>query len=826
MKILNKVTLKNLFLNKKRTIVTIIGVMLSTALICAVAGMVSSFQETMVAHARYDVGDFHLMVSNIKKDDEKFITNRKDVKEYFKIGNIGFGILPNSNNEYKPYLNVISIKENEYKKLGIKITKGRYPVNNNELLISDKIITDAGSSLKVGDKFTLEIGKRYNTLGEVIDKNVLYDKSETLKTTEIKEYTVVGIMERPNVYVENFSCPGYSVVTKEEKFDDASIALLLNNPKDYLKVSNSIEKENKAIVDFNSDLLRWTGVTLQDETLTLLYSVVAFVITIIIITSVYVIKNSFNISITEKTKQYGMLASIGATSKQIKKNVLFEGFFIGLIGIPLGILCGIIAVIILLFLINIILGEFLNNIKFVFDLPLIPIILTIFLSSITIYLSTIFVAFKASKISPIDAIRSNDDIKINSKKLKTPKVIKKLFKTGGVIAYKNLKRNKKKYRTTVVSITLSIFIFITLSSFLNYGLDTSRNYYEEINYNVELRLTGNDNYETMINDISKFSDVNHFGFRKNTYLLYDYNKYVTDIAKRVDEANGIDTSSVGIMVVALGEKEYSRYIKELKLDYNDIYDKGILIDNINTHIKDEKVMGNVFKLNVKDTLVAGDYNIVIGKKTSIKPMGLEYSSYSSGLLIVSDEYMEKFKDVSNHNLFMKTDDSKKLVTEIKTYLENKNFSEYQINDLDEFARSNNALVLIISIFLYGFIIVISLIGVTNIFNTISTSMMLRSKEFAMLKSIGMTSKEFNRMIRLESLFYGLKSLLIGIPLGILGSFGMYISFNSAGVTYKFPLLAILISILFVFIIISIIMKYSIKKINKSNIIETIRNDNI
>ena len=106
-------------------------------------------------------------------------------------------------------------------------------------------------------------------------------------------------------------------------------------------------------------------------------------------------------------------------------------------------------------------------------------------------------------------------------------------------------------------------------------------------------------------------------------------------------------------------------------------------------------------------------------------------------------------------------------------------------------------------------------------------MNLRKKEFAMLKSIGMTKKEFNRMIRLESIFYGVKSLVIGIPIGLVLSYGMYTVFrNSMEMNYILPYKSIIVAVIFVAVVIGIIMKYSMSKINKQNIIETIRNDNI
>ena len=148
-------------------------------------------------------------------------------------------------------------------------------------------------------------------------------------------------------------------------------------------------------------------------------------------------------------------------------------------------------------------------------------------------------------------------------------------------------------------------------------------------------------------------------------------------------------------------------------------------------------------------------------------------------------------------------------------------------NVEKTANMYNAMTLVISIFAYGFIIVISLIGVTNIFNTITTNMRLRSKEFAMLKSIGMTKREFNRMIRLESLFYGVKSLIIGIPLGLLAGLGIFKAFSiNLATDFVVPYSAVAISIVFVFAVVWLIMRFSISKVQKQNIIETIRNDNI
>ena len=183
-------------------------------------------------------------------------------------------------------------------------------------------------------------------------------------------------------------------------------------------------------------------------------------------------------------------------------------------------------------------------------------------------------------------------------------------------------------------------------------------------------------------------------------------------------------------------------------------------------------------------------------------------------------YITLYANTSNHTLLTNRIESMPSTGDSESYI--------SIFDYEENVRQFNAVMLIVGIFVYGFIGVISLIGMTNIFNTISTNMQLRSKEFASLKSIGMTKKEFNRMIRLESLMYGIKSLIIGIPLGVFGVFAIFSAFSNGNVpmSFVFPWKAILISIAAVIIVVWLIMKYSISKVNKQNIIETIRNDNI
>ena len=468
-----------------------------------------------------------------------------------------------------------------------------------------------------------------------------------------------------------------------------------------------------------------------------------------------------------------------------------------------------------------------------FNVSILSIIISILLSIITIYASARKSAKRASKISPIVAIRSNEDIKITSKKISSPKIIKKIFGVSGEVSYKNLKRSRKKYRTTVISIITCVTVYIALSYFINTAFKVVKQEYGEYTYNLSVSLYNNSNEEknNQIKDIVSLKDIDTYSVLKHT--VYEAQN-IKNTSERMEYDNEEQISKEeNIIIYSVGQAEYQRYLKKLNLTYEEAKDKVILINNNITATKEKKIIYNLLDYKPKDKLTGtvdgtNIINLEIVKITDQRPMGLE-NNYGMPYLITSEEKLQELtNDISTVTILINTTNPDKLQDQIEKLLdENYNEEEYNLDNVDANVKSVNSLYTLIAIFLYGFIIVIALIGITNIVNTITTNMELRRSEFATLKSIGMTSKEFNKMIFLESFFYGLKSLLIGIPLGIILSYLIYLAIIGE-MQFKFvlPYKGIIISILLVFILIYSIMKYSIKKINKRNIIETIRNENI
>lgn len=795
MNILSKLSIRNLKLNKKRTISTIIGIILSVALICAVASMGISFQATLVENAINETGYYHLKISDVTDENIESLKNNRDIKDVLTISEKGYGKLENSQNVDKPYFKLYSMDKKLFEFLKFNLIDGRFPTNNNEIIISEHIIENAKVNYKIGDKIKVNIGERVTLDDDKLYYMNPYNKEdEKLINTQEYEFTIVGIIERPNMNFEAYSDPGYTIISTNMEAEKQEAYITLKNPKEYKKSipnivgassydsivglgENADQKLKYDNYQVNDELLRWEAFAFSDSTVNMLYAVIGVVIFIIIFASVFCIRNSFAIATTEKMKMYSMLASVGATKKQIKKNVIFEGLLLGVVGIPLGIISGFFAVFVLLQIVNNLLGEqLLAHVDgIVFKISILPILLSVILGIITIYLSARSSAKRASKVSPIEGLRNSSDIKIKNKNLKVPKIISKIFKTGGILAYKNLKRNKKKYRTTVISISISIFIFITMNSFITNMFDLTNNYYEDYNYNL---LISGDLKTEEIKKIVSNDTVESYSILYNTdgtYKIKNLDKIIANDSYPVTEIDGEAYTS--LQIVALDSSAFKEYAKRIKVNYEDVKNAGILCDEYQIYDETSEKQKEVrrYKYEKGDT-IEGEYKneklkIKVGAVSQTKPDGIEKTYYSDGFLVV-DKGQFKNLNFRFDVMTIQSNNATSLQKEIDNI--NKNTNVYNI---EETAKQEKSMALVIKIFLYGFIAVITLIGVTNIFNTITSNMELRQKEFAMLKSIGMTKKEFNRMINLETIFYGVKSWVYGTILGLLGTFAMYKAFS-------------------------------------------------
>ena len=851
MKILNKLTIKHLTLNKKRTITTIIGICLSTALMVGIGLLCSTVRDSMIKSSIKNDGRY-TVAYNIPTSKLKIIESDNDVKDYYYYYHIGYHKLDKVTNEFKPYIDIVGVDKNFLNEL--TLLEGRLPRNNNEVVVSETLIGNSDYKIKVGDKLTLNIG----------DYPTYYTEEEVNIETTKKEYTVVGINERYVTEAQHAYYSGYQVYTLDTPNSDTNVVAFVNfkSFKNAYKKCDKLTKElgldvfdngyfsdvlhGSSSLAYNDYLISMYGESRYENIIGSISGVLAIILSLISIGCIMVIYNSFAISVMERKKQFGLFASIGTTRKQLRHTVFFEALIVGTIGIILGIISAYIGIGTVILIVNNLLKNAINIPLELCTYPLFIIIPVIFMI-ITIILSAFIPARRASRVSPIRAIKQNDDIKIKGKKVKTNKLVRKIFGMEGELALKNIKRNKKKYRITIVSLFISIVLFISFSSVLKYVFEGVTSYTDYPNYKYIIDYTSN-SYEDGIKKLNAYR--NYDGVKESVISLRSLS-YPVKINRNVLDKNYIknteyekDNDKLVATFVFISDLDYNNLLKK----YNKKDGTVFVVNNYSlvkyTNNSRKKYQGKIFNTNNLDlklcdyTIENCDYNLDNIVVLNEIPFGVDYFTQSDSFAVVVSQ--ELFKKIESHFTNITYYDDEKAYSTITMLMnakskdledtlkkESENGTSLNYINVDEQLKLMRNLILVIKILLYGFISLVTLIGVTSVFNTINTSINLRRKEFAMLRSVGLSPRGFNKILSFESIFFGLKSLLYSIPVSIAVSYLIYK--NILGIVdmeFILPIKPIIISILAVFIIVFITMRYSARKIKKENILEAIREENI
>ena len=865
MNIVNKLTIRQLVLNKKRTLVTIVGAIISVAMITAVATIGFSFMDLLQRQTIASDGEWHVLYEKVNKSQLEAIKTDKETKDVILSRDIGYALLSESKNIDKPYLFIKEYNEKGFEKFPIELNQGRLPVNNDEVVISKAILTNAKVNFEIGDTLTLDYGQRYSKDNkEELSQNYSLIReqdtiSEDLTIEGRKVYTIVGIIERPTF--EPTWSPGYTVLSYvNDKIittdNTVNASVILKNIDDSMfehaeniKIENGIEK-----IKFNNNLLRYYGVIKDDTLRKMLFNLSAIIMVVIIVGSISLIYNSFAISVSERSRHLGMLSSVGATKKQKRNSVFFEGLIIGLISIPIGIIAGYIGIAITFLFVNPMVKGALG-ISESFKVVVLPstIFIAIIVSIITILVSTFIPAKRASNISAIDAIRQTTDVKLTNKVVKTSKLTRKIFGVEGELGLKNLKRNKGRYKATVFSLVISIILFLVVSYFtasLEKSILVSQ---DGINFDIQILLDGqNKNKEEIATRIASLDNITETtiinSFEAKTWIdeafIADYLKdregviledgkypYYVSVDALDDEALRLYAEEVGVDFNLLKDTEKLSAIVIDTVKYKDmVADKYIETKSVKASIG-EKLDLSYYKSDTESDLPLMPIEIIA--LTDKVPMGIMSMGASESFnIIVSIDVFNKIIDkdeglsnVINTGIYLKSTDplrSQEDIEAIRNTMETGIISIYNVY----MGRQREAqMILLMSVFTYGFILLITAICITNILNTISTSITLRKREFAMLKSVGMTPKGFNKMINYESIFYGLKALIYGLPISIAVMYLIYRA-QMSNFDYEFtiPWISVYIAIAAVFGIVGVAMLYSSSKVKKENIIDVLKQE--
>lgn len=836
--------------NKKKSVLTMIGIILSVALICTIGTFIVTMQNTQLQQEIATNGDYHVEIYNITSDLVEKIANNPRVEYAAKV----------KPEPPVPFVKdkkiiVFSGDKNGPQSQSAKVKEGKLPEKDDEIAMEEWVLKYFDNKPKIGESIEIR-----NVNGEA------------------KKYTLTAIVEnnRDSQYSGIARAYTYADI-KDTK--DATVFVKIKGNTGKRKVIDDIKNiAGKDNVKENDGVLRASGESSNSNTNNALWGIAAVVIGIVVVATVVVIYNSFNISVAERSKHFGQLRAMGATKKQIKKLVLIEALIMMIISIPVGLALGLLA----MYIVSIVFKLMATG--FELDIIISPIVLLVSagLGIISVYGSALLPAIKVSKISPLVAISSSYLIsKENIRKNKRKSKIIKSLGIDKIMAIKNIKRNKKRFYITAISMAISVILFVTFMSFIKFAMNFSEkpkaqddaNFF--ITENIEV-LEHKGLSDELIKDINNVSDVNevYLNYKplklktvvdenKIPKIIKDQNyKFINDV-----KLGGQNKKYLSINMNAFDDnkiKSLEKYIEsgniqaikenEVIIVKNEQMPNKIYSQIIDLKVGDEiKIDPNYFY--TKEELTRKDYMEGKTPKVEENPKA-EYTSKDLITLrvkaIIKDKPYNGMGDSGIQKVIIKTDNLKKIIKNNDVYMKNfridtadlkvndnekidsvdksltkllEKYPDYQIYNMVEMNRQAKGGMYQMMILLIGFVVVIALISSINVINTVTTNIITRKRELSGLKAIGMTSKELKKMISLEGALFGGYGGVIGSIIGTVLSYLMYKRFSDIrNFSFEVPYRDIIIAMVGVIMIGYVSSLIAMRKLSKDNIIEGIKQE--
>ena len=923
MNVLRQYTRASLGKNRTRTLVTIIGIVLSMALVTAVLEGAWSGQQFLIRSEAANSGAYHGIFSDLDAAQKQTLSSTREFASSTELDLVGWAGIETSV-EYMPYLVIYSANDNLTDLASVHLISGRIPENDSELLLPGNLIDFGTRSYALGDTLELEVGRRVSDGvdlglevpllrgGSTLDGTEAQEPSEATEPAEdeiteeliemrMHSYTVVGFYERLDYNIDPYSSPGFLALTKGAPVSDQNLVLFtLRNPMHYYTYMPQNPVSNN-YVD-HRDLLEFSGSLRNSNFMEMLYGFAGVLIALIAVGSVTLIYNSFSISVSERTRQFGILKSVGATGKQLRGTVLYEAALLCGVSIPAGLLLGCAGIGVVLWFFR---DSFRSLIRNGAQLKLVlnPVILAIAaaVGLLTTLIAAWIPARRALRIQPINAIRQSSDVKLGKKDVRSGKLSKLLFGFPGQLAAKNFHRDRKRYRAAVVSLFLSVTLFIGAPSFCAYLTDATTGIAtatgrlgNDISYTLD-DYEGSVDENKLLADLSALDSVQQVSyFRETSFGVKAPNRSLTtdflqsehydrfpgnpqseettiggilflddEAFRRLCKANGLDPEDYFDLSAprAVYQNQIYAMIREGDQYYYDVIDafddapeKLSAIHNreipgyqLYEEEEDENGVNHYYYYTKEYIEQNGEYGL--DRKNAIELTGeeaLERTPIMLGEELRTNAWKQSQEleicfpisqavsvfgsEVSIPRFFsysIQAEDHAAAMEEISDLLQARGLSTDRLADEAEHGRTARTIVTAVNVFAYSFILLISLVAMANVFNTISTSVLLRRREFAMLMSVGMGRRSFRRMMNYECLLYGLKALLWGLPASVLLTWAI---FRIMDIGYRrsffLPWYSVAIAVVSVFLVVFATMLYATNKLKKGNPIDALKNENL
>jgi len=805
--------------NKTRSVLTVLGITISVVMLTVIFTCATSFAHYYGERAINTNGNWHFFVKTDYESAKKYLLSDSSLKD------IGFEKdLSTEEQSYKiysdkaNYLRTGTIYQGDAQYIKDTVTckyDGALPKSDNEIMVEQSLIKNNGIELKIGDEIKIAVGSRLKGDFVILPIKGDYQFGERFEKEKDETFKVVGILHNNEPTERGAIIRGMSDLKSKNLVAYGKIKKV--TPFSYIKINGIYDKfgftkKKRAFnVGENTGFLNSRlafSIDKNDLPQVLKLTAIGIVVfAVIFVSSFAMIYNSFALSVGEQIKYLGMLSSVGATRKQKKKTLYFEGAILGGIGIILGIALGLLTTFISQSAMNAkivsIMEGYNDNIKYSTHISLWVLCLIVILAALTVFVSIISPVQKAARITAIDAIRKTDEIKRKGK-IRTPFIITKLFGFEGDIAFKNLRRNGRKSRTIIACICICAVLFLSCNYFCETFKEASNLDYE-IPYQIMYQYSAESkaqlekarNYLKTNKRVKRFysiweawysilrGDINPY----DNSRLYDMSFQNESIF--VDKYKFIATQDITYTAHLLDDEDFNALCKKNGIDYKKYYSpdkdgsiKTIVINGIDRN--DEPIFNNNLlgktigcydidseKTERENKLDENGNQVYFYYKTGCTSIYkfCDFIKYdkdnpicnldSSGVAFYAPKCVyDKYSDDDSFyfDYGIETDEPYKVEKELKDYL-SETEAEGDVYNNYNWMMKEKSIISAVQFLSYAFILLITLITVFNIINTMTAQIAGRKKELAMLKSVGMTPKEFKKTLIFESMFYG----LFGLP---------------------------------------------------------------
>lgn len=748
MSIYRLLTHRYLLRYKRQSLYTLIGIISSVALLTSIGTFIVSYQEHLLNQAENDQGRYHMQVNGANAEMIHKIKANPNVQ------NVGLFHREEVTTVQGQSLDIISMEEVAYSLLPFHMLKQS---NSEEqgLIVERWVAAQLDMNMDVGQQLTYI--NHNGAEGSAVVEQVVANLPTNNDQPRLKAYRLTTEVDESNASM---------LIQLDTKGD-------INAVRDQLKKWVAPEQ-----IVLNRQLLSAQQMKVEEEETLgyggyeFLYFVPSFILVIATVAFIY---NTFQISVAQRIRHIGLMRALGATRRHVRNMVLYEATLLSLIAIPIGLFCGVGVVWFVTSLFKIFFegGEFsLLHIQIIVS----PAVLGIssIISLVAVYLSVWLPTRTAGRVSPLAVIREGYPISKRKRKAKKLKIFSRLAGIETRITYRSMRSNKRRLYSTIFSLALSVFIFSTFTGMarvLSAEIAGVEQHADFTVYNYSSQY--NPIMEQLPKQLNKLNEIKHI------YVNYpDYS------VQTIVPANS-KTSMLGHEVMVDQTKHRSLYgTLSMYVEDNELWLKSVEIEGDITAVNDDREYGVIFvqkegpnklQLHVGDELYLAQTEMNRDQTTydssqlfKTRVLAVIKGDPSFPTFIANRKVTEAlFPDVTDSHSVNSIDITLKNIEQERQVGERLEAMVEQDPRLEvrshlQAKRESNTIQMQLLVMLYGFIGVIVLISILNMVNTIMMNFIARTKEFAMLQSVGMSRHALHAMLVKEGILYGVLSGIIGV----------------------------------------------------------------